>query len=215
MINAYDKALKHHISQFLEIGDRIIRLVGLSDENAADELLVDQIGEKKDEVEFPVLSLIRLPRIEITDNPQTKRQQNYAGYSLIDEPDRKVSLNAMRCDLFYALDVWAENRKTVEDIGIQVYFRLRNNPNFKVTCLLPIKNEQGEQETGVCVPNLVLDPQMLHLKSPNDTLAQLYQYRMTFKLQNVNLYDYSIKQMYEIEYFVQAKLSNDKTFHKV
>lgn len=215
MIHAYDKALKLHIAQFLQIGDRKVYLAGLQNEEDSDDLLMNQIGSKDDVTEFPVLSLIRLPRVEITDDAQTKRTQTYNGYYLIDQPDQKVTLNVMRCNLYYALDVWAENRRTVEDIGVQVFFRLRNNPNFKVINLLPVKNERGEQETGVCVPNIVLDAQMLHLKPQGDTLAQLYRYRMTFTLQNVNLYDYSMKQMLEFNYFVQAKLATDEDFHKV
>lgn len=209
MLNNYDKMLKNHIASFLKVGKRKIDIYGLQNDEQDSELAFTQAGSEKDKIKFPFLVLIRFPDILITDDSMTKRPANYEGYSLIEDDDRKITLNCMRCELSYALDIYAENKKTTEDLAMQVYFKLRNNPNFNVEIKLPFKDEDGSQLTVSCIPDIVMDGTMSHLKTQDNLSAQLYRLRIKFILRNVNIFDFSEKEVIEnINYEILVKLGD-------
>lgn len=209
MLNNYDKMLKNHIASFLKVGKRKIDIYGLQNDEQDSELAFTQAGSEKDKIKFPFLVLIRFPDILITDDSMTKRPANYEGYSLIEDDDRKITLNCMRCELSYALDIYAENKKTTEDLAMQVYFKLRNNPNFNVEIKLPFKDEDGSQLTVSCIPDIVMDGTMSHLKTQDNLSAQLYRLRIKFILKNVNIFDFSEKEVIEnINYEILVKLGD-------
>lgn len=209
MLNNYDKMLKNHIASFLKVGKRKIDIYGLQNDEQDGELAFTQAGSEKDKIKFPFLVLIRFPDILITDDSMTKRPANYEGYSLIEDDDRKITLNCMRCELSYALDIYAENKKTTEDLAMQVYFKLRNNPNFNVEIKLPFKDEDGSQLTVSCIPDIVMDGTMSHLKTQDNLSAQLYRLRIKFILKNVNIFDFSEKEVIEnINYEILVKLGD-------
>lgn len=207
MLNNYDKMLKNHIASFLKVGKRKIDIYGLQNDEQDSELAFTQAGSEKDKIKFPFLVLIRFPDILITDDSMTKRPANYEGYSLIEDDDRKITLNCMRCELSYALDIYAENKKTTEDLAMQVYFKLRNNPNFNVEIKLPFKDDNGSQLTVSCIPDIVMDGTMSHLKTQDNLSAQLYRLRIKFILKNVNIFDFSEKEVIEnINYEILVRL---------
>lgn len=209
MLNNYDKMLKNHIASFLKVGKRKIDIYGLQNDEQDSELAFTQAGSEKDKIKFPFLVLIRFPDILITDDSMTKRPANYEGYSLIEDDDRKITLNCMRCELSYALDIYAENKKTTEDLAMQVYFKLRNNPNFNVEIKLPFKDEDGSQLTVSCIPDIVMDGTMSHIKTQDNLSAQLYRLRIKFILKNVNIFDFSEKEVIEnINYEILVKLGD-------
>lgn len=209
MLNNYDKMLKNHIASFLKVGKRKIDIYGLQNDEQDSELAFTQAGSEKDKIKFPFLVLIRFPDILITDDSMTKRPANYEGYSLIEDADRKITLNCMRCELSYALDIYAENKKTTEDLAMQVYFKLRNNPNFNVEIKLPFNDENGSQLTVSCIPDIVMDGTMSHLKTQDNLSAQLYRLRIKFILKNVNIFDFSEKEVIEnINYEILVKLED-------
>jgi len=214
MLNCYDKALKNHVESFLKVGKRKIKVYGLQNEDSEEDLGFTQAGLKTDSLTFPMVMLIRLPEIEITDNAMTKRPANYEGYLAIDDSS-KVSLNVMRCSLHYVLDVVAENRKTTEDIGTQLYFRLRNHPNFSVSISLPVKDSEGNILTTECTPNLVLSNSLTHVRSNNNELAQLYRLRISFDLENVNIFDFENQTSYDIDYKILASLKELVNFKEI
>lgn len=215
MITAYDKALKLYLSSFLKVGKQRIPVYGLSSDDANEDMTFTQAGQKDDKIRFPLLAVVRLPDVEITDFANTKRQGTHSGYYLVDEPSKKVTINVMRCKLTYAVDVYAENKKTAEDLGTQLYFRLRNNPNPSVWINLPVKDAEGKQYSVECVPNIVLEPTMSHLRIQNNENAQLYRFRIKFALENVNIYDFSEKELYDLEFSVEAKLSHEKNYKNI
>lgn len=207
MLNNYDKMLKNHIASFLKVGKRKIDIYGLQNDEQDSELAFTQAGSEKDKIKFPFLVLIRFPDILITDDSMTKRPANYEGYSLIEDNDKKITLNCMRCELSYALDIYAENKKTTEDLAMQVYFKLRNNPNFNVEIKLPFKDDNGSQLTVSCIPDIVMDGTMSHLKTQDNLSAQLYRLRIKFILKNVNIFDFSEKEVIEnINYEILVRL---------
>lgn len=209
MLNNYDKMLKNHIASFLKVGKRKIDIYGLQNDEQDSELAFTQAGSEKDKIKFPFLVLIRFPDILITDDSMTKRPANYEGYSLIEDDDRKITLNCMRCELSYALDIYAENKKTTEDLAMQVYFKLRNNPNFNVEIKLPFKDDNGSQLTVSCIPDIVMDGTMSHLKTQDNLSAQLYRLRIKFILKNVNIFDFSEKEVIEnINYEILVRLGD-------
>lgn len=209
MLNNYDKMLKNHIASFLKVGKRKIDIYGLQNDEQDSELAFTQAGSEKDKIKFPFLVLIRFPDILITDDSMTKRPANYEGYSLIEDNDRKITLNCMRCELSYALDIYAENKKTTEDLAMQVYFKLRNNPNFNVEIKLPFKDDNGSQLTVSCIPDIVMDGTMSHLKTQDNLSAQLYRLRIKFILKNVNIFDFSEKEVIEnINYEILVRLGD-------
>ena len=215
MLFIYDKVLKKYVKSFLKVGNRQINVYGLQSDEANEEMTFTQAGAKNDKVEFPIVTILRFPDVNITDFSGTKRAGNYEGYYLIDEPNRKVTINFMRATLSYAIDIYAENKKTAEDLGMQLYFRLRNNPNPQVFINLPIKDSEGKQFSIECVPNIVMNDQLTHLRSQNNENAQLYRFRLKFTLENVNIYDFSEKELYDFEYEVVAKLSHNKTYKNI
>lgn len=215
MLSIYDKTLKKYLKSFLKIGNRQINVYGLSSDDSQEDMTFTQAGKENDKITFPLLAMVRLPDVEITDWANTKRQGTHSGYYLIDKPDKKVTVNVMRCNLSYAVDVYAENKKTAEDLGTQLYFRLRNNPNFSVWINLPIRDDEGNQYSVECVPDLVLDPVMSHLRVQNNENAQLYRFRIKFTLENVNIYDFAEKELYNLEYSVVAKLSHEENYKNI
>ena len=216
MLNVYDKVLKNHISSFLKVGKKSIRIIGVQNEDSQEELMVTQEGLKTDTLSFPIITLIRLPDIEITDDAGTKRASTYTGF-LINTPDSpsKVSLTCMRCTLSYYIDIYAENRKVVEDIGMQLFFKLRTHPNINVLISLPIKDADGNDISVKCVPDIILDKTMSHVRSQNLESAQLYKFRIKLELQNVNIYDFEFEELCNIEYKVLARLSSESEYLEI
>lgn len=214
MLNCYDKALKSHVESFLKVGKRKIKVYGLQNEDSEEDLGFTQAGLQTDTLVFPMVMLIRLPGIDITDNAMTKRPANYEGYLAIDGTS-KVSLNVMRCSLHYVLDVVAENRKAAEDIGTQLYFRLRNHPNFNVSISLPIKDSKGNTLSTECIPNLVLSNSLTHVRSNNNELAQLYRLRIELDLENVNIFDFENQMSYDIDYRILVSLREPVNFKEI
>lgn len=207
MLNVYDQCLKKHIESFLSVGrgKHKIPVFGLQNEDELGDSVYTQAGAKTDKVGFPMVTIIRLPQILITDQAMTKRPANYAGYFL-QETDIGVHLNVMRCDLSYAIDTYATNKKETEDLSIQLYHRLRNNPQLTVDILLPIKNKDGLVENARCVCDIVMSPEIVHLKIQGTETPQVYRLRSQFFLKNVNLYDISAKEFVSLEYVITAQL---------
>ena len=208
MLNCYDKILKKHIESFLKVGTRSIMVYGLQNEETQDSLAFSQAGDKSDRVTFPLVTLVRLPSVEITDDAMTKRPATYEGFLEVDDISKKVRVNCMRCTLSYYVDIVAENRKTAEDIGLQLYFRLRTHPNFTVTVPLPVKNEKGEQIQVTCMPDIVMDAGLQHMRPQTQELSQYYKFRLKFDLKNVNIFDYEFGEVYNINYSLQVKLNS-------
>ena len=215
MLNCYDKILKKHIESFLKVGKKSIFVYGLQNEEAQEELGFSQAGEKSDKIVFPLVMLVRLPGVEITDDAMTKRPATYEGYVDLTSGQKYVSLNCMRCTLSYVVDVFAENRKVAEDIGTQLYFRLRTHPNIDVDISLPIKDENGKQLLVSCTPDIVLDPALQHLRSQTNELSQYYKFRIKFDLKNVNIFDYEEDKLKEIKYEILAKHPDDVSYSKI
>jgi len=206
MLNCYDKILKKHIESFLKVGTKSIMVYGLQNEETQDSLAFSQAGDKSDKIAFPLVTLIRLPSVEITDDAMTKRPATYEGFLEVNETTKKVRVNCMRCTLSYYVDIVAENRKTAEDIGLQLYFRLRTHPNFDVNISLPVKNEEGKQIQVVCTPDIVMDAGLQHIRSQTQELSQYYKFRLKFDLKNVNVFDYEYGEIYNINYSIQSEL---------
>lgn len=209
MLDAYDKVIKAHLESFLKVGDREIKVYGLQNEDDSGDSIFSQAGAGKDKIEFPFVTAVRLPQVIITDHAMTKRPSNYSGYFLINEPGKQVNLNCMRCDLAYAFDVYGENKKITEDIGTQLYFRLRNNNELKVQIVLPVRNMHGEIESATCVCDIVMKDTMTHMRLQGNDSAQIYKFRIEATLKNVNIYDITEKEMYKFNYFVTARLAED------
>lgn len=213
MLDAYDKIVKCHIQSFLTIDGKTkkqIKVYGLQNEDESNEAVMSQAGAENDKVEFPLVSVFRKPTIEVTDDSVTKRVSNYDGYTLLSDESGVGKLNCMRCTLQYAADVYAENKKTCEDIGTQLYFRLRNNPQLDVQIILPVKNSNGEIVSATCTTDIVMGPNMTHLRSQLQTDSQLYKLRLEFSLKNCNIYDVTFRQFQKIEYSVVAKIDGSQ-----
>lgn len=208
MLNCYDKILKKHLESFLKVGTKSIMVYGLQNEETQDSLAFSQAGDKSDKITFPLVTLIRLPSVEITDDAMTKRPATYEGFLEVNDINKKVRVNCMRCTLSYYVDIVAENRKTAEDIGLQLYFRLRTHPNFIVTVPLPVKNEKGEQLQVTCTPDIVMDAGLQHMRPQTQELSQYYKFRLKFDLKNVNIFDYEFGEVYDINYSLQVKLNS-------
>lgn len=210
MIDAYDKVVKLHIEKFLKVGKRKISVIGLQNEEDNQEDLFSQLGDTSDRIILPAVSVFRKPEIDITDDAGTKRVSNYSGYLIYNGLTKNVSLNVMRCDLHYGVEVFGENKKVTEDLACQLFFRLRNNPNPVVKIQLPVKDDDGNYLEAECIPNIVMSDTMRHLKTQSKETEQLYRLRIDFTLQNVNIYDFSLEEFYSIEYSVVAKLTGAK-----
>lgn len=206
MLNCYDKILKQHIKSFLKVGTKSIMVYGLQNDETQDSLAFSQAGDTSDKITFPLVTLIRLPSIEITDDAMTKRPATYEGFLELNSVDKKVRVNCMRCTLSYYVDVVAENRKTAEDIGLQLYFRLRTHPNFNVNIPLPVKNDKGEQLQVECVPDIVMNQGIEHTRPQTQEMSQYYKLRLKFDLKNVNIFDYEIDELYDISYSIKTVL---------
>lgn len=209
MLDAYDKIVKQHIQSFLTINGATktkIQVYGLQNEDESGEATFSQAGAEKDQIIFPLVSVFRKPTVEITDDSVTKTVANYDGYSLFSDSSGEMKLNCMRCTLQYAVDIYAENKKTCEDIATQLYFRLRNNPQLEVQIILPVRNAKGEIESATCIVDISMGPNMTHLKNQLPTEAQLYKMRIEFSLKNCNIYDVTSREFQKLEYTVIAKI---------
>lgn len=208
MLDAYDKVLKSHLENFLMIGSTKIQVIGLSSEDPQDQQLVSLAGtgEIPDTVKLPLLSLVRLPDIEITDNPNTKRAMGYSAYPILETPTMEVKLNTMRCNLKYSGILYAETRKVTEDISIQTYFRLRNNNQLKVDIQLPLKDKNQNPIWVQCSPDIVLNPMLTQVRTQQHNTSQLYKLQITLTLQNCLIFDISTEEYYNLEYTVTTKM---------
>ena len=196
----YDKVLKEHISQFLKIGDAQITLLGLSTEDSHEQVLSIVGTQGGDAVAFPIVSVVRLPSIEISDSSMTKRQLNYSGYDLEAEGVENIKLNAMRCDLKYSILVFAPTRKVTEDLATQLYFRLRNINQIKVNIRLPLKDGEGMPIYVQSDSDIVLDPSLIQVRAQQQNLAQMYLLKFNFTLKHCYIFDFSHENKYNIEY---------------
>lgn len=196
----YDKVLKEHISQFLKIGDVQITLLGLSTEDSHEQVLSIVGVQGGDAVAFPIVSVVRLPSIEISDSSMTKRQLNYSGYDLEAEGVENIKLNAMRCDLKYSILVFAPTRKVTEDLATQLYFRLRNINQIKVNIRLPLKDGEGMPIYVQSDSDIVLDPSLTQVRAQQQNLAQMYLLKFNFTLKHCYIFDFSQENNYNIEY---------------
>jgi hypothetical protein len=200
MIDMYDKVLKEHISQFLKIGDAQITLLGLSTEDSHEQVLSIVGAQGGDAVAFPIVSVVRLPSIEISDSSMTKRQLNYSGYALEAEGVENIKLNAMRCDLKYSILVFAPTRKVTEDLATQLYFKLRNINQIKVNIRLPLKDGEGMPIYVQSDSDIVLDPSLTQVRAQQQNLAQMYLLKFNFTLKHCYIFDFSQENNYNIEY---------------
>lgn len=207
MIDAYDKVILEHIRQFLKVGDTTIPIYAVSAEDAQDSLMtMAGLDERKaaDTISFPIVMLVRLPDIELTDDPMTKRELNYRGYNLKDTETGQITLNSMRCNLKYVILVFAENRKITEDLGTQLFYRLRNNNQILVNIRLPLKDDEGESLYVQSNPDIVMDGNLTQLRTQQQNLAQLYKLKFSFTLKHCQIFDFLAEKYYNLEYTVTA-----------
>ena len=199
MIKIYDIGVKKLIETF----SNKIKVIGLQNDDSGEssENLINQAGleSEEDKVSFPVISVFRNPEIEIIDGSTTKRPSTYIGYSEISEAVA-TKLVAMRANLSYTIDVFDVTRASAEEVALKLYFRLRNNPEIKVTF-----NMYDYQVPCIC--EVALDPNITNTRTQSLDKSQMYKLRFSFKLLNVNIYDLISRELpTKIRWFITAEL---------
>ena len=214
MLDMVDKVIKAHIQKLLTVRGKPIPVfsVGTADQ---DDQAFSQAGiakeKKPDRVDLPFLSLIRLPDIQITDYNVTKRVHNYSGYEA-DEIDG-VQITYDRCTLSYVATVFAENRKVSEDLATALYSRLRNNNQITVNIHLPIEDPTGKKRKIIAQmqSDIVMGPTISQVNQQGYDKAQLYKARISFEIQNVNIYNFIQEKEYLYNIYVVAKLDGNSS----
>ena len=201
MLKAYDIAVKKRI----EIFANKIPVVGLQNDDTSEnsESVMSQTGlpDNKDISSFPVISVFRGPEITIEDGSKTKRVSTYLGYeeNTVRGP---AYLVAMRGSLGYTVDVFDTTRASAEKIALQLYFRLRNNPQIEADFYF-----KDFDYTASCIADIQMGEEISNVKVQDKSKAQVYKIRMTFSLINVNLYDILGKDpISEIKYKIDVNI---------
>lgn len=195
MIKAYDIAVK----KLIEVFTNKIPVYGLQNEDSTEnfESVMTQAGNETegDKIPFPMISVFRDPKIEIVDDSRTKRASTSEGYTYISDNNKKIGkLVSMRAKLRYIVDVFDVSRASAEEIALKLYFRLRNNPQvtanfyFKEICH-PIK----------CIADIEMEGDVTNIRVQSKDTPQIYKFRFTFDLVNVNLYDLIIKDRMDVD----------------
>ena len=183
MLEAYDISVKKLIGIFANK----IPVVGLQNddntENSESVMTRSETAPGSGISSFPVISVFRGPEINITDGSITKRSSTYQGYS-VKTPRGLAHLVAMRGNLHYTVDVFDTTRASAEKIALQLYFRLRNNPQIDVK--FDFKDFEYQAE---CSADIQMEEDISHQKVNSASSAQVYKIRIGFTLSNVNLYD--------------------------
>lgn len=194
MLHLVDKVMKQHIQDLAAINGAPIKVfsVGTADQDDLDLTQAGLSSSKDDKIELPFLSLVRLPDIDITDSSVTKRVHNYKAYKLFNDPDNTTSLTYYRATVHYALTLFAENRKLSEEIMTGIYLNLRNNCQVTTTIQLPIKDPNDDTKyVGVQMDSDIIMGSKIAQINPLDlSKSQLYKCRITFDLENVNIYNF-------------------------
>lgn len=191
MLDIVDKTLKYHIQNYLKINGKPIPLFSAMTSDQDDQPLT-QSGTvdpaKPDVIELPFASLIRLPDIEISDNPMTKVVHTYQGYQFIEGDDQTV-VTYNRCTLSYVITLFAVNRKQSEDLAAALFAALRSHCQLSITVFLPVEKDGKVLQLPMEMDSdIVMDGNITQQNQQQLDKAQFYKARMSFKLKNVNLY---------------------------
>lgn len=200
MLKAYDVSVKNLIKVF----SNKIPVIGLQndDSTANSESVMTQAGleSNQDITSFPVISVFRGPDLKITDGSITKRPGTYLGYT-VNTAKGTTYLVGMRGEVNYTVDVFDTTRASAEKIALQLYFRLRNNPQIDVTF-----DFKDFQYSAQATADIRMDEEVSHQAINDKTKAQVYKVRMGFTLSNVMIYDLLAKDpIAEIKYNIEVK----------
>lgn len=211
MLDIVDKTLKYHIQNYLKINGKPIPLFSAMTADQDDQPLT-QSGTadpaKPDMIELPFASLIRLPDIEISDNPMTKVVHTYQGYEFIEGDDETV-VTYNRCTLSYVITIFAVNRKQSEDLSAALFAALRSHCQLSITVFLPIEKDGKVLQLPMDMDSdIVMDGNITQQNQQQLDKAQLYKARISFKLKNVNLYSLLSQKRYS--YTVTVQPSNEQ-----
>lgn len=202
MLDAVDRVVKLHISNLLNVGDTPIFVYSLATADADDQTY-SQAGEaqKPDTIEFPFASLTRTSNIDITDSNMTKVVHTYTGFKL---NDMETRLTYYRCTLHYTVTIFAESRKVAEDLATALYGRLRHYCQVTVAIQLPIELSDNTYAAAEMQSDIVLGPTIEQVSPITLDKAQVYKTRISFDLQNVNIYHTNTDTQYKYNIYVQA-----------
>lgn len=202
MLKAYDVAVK----KLIEVFSNKIPVYGLQNDDSNDfESAVTQAGKNtgEDKIPFPMISVFRTPDIQITDSSQTKRASTADGFTWADDNGKALSLVTMRSTLTYTIDVFDVTRESAEKIAIMLFFRLRNNPEISVDFYF------GKEIFENCKAEIELQDSITNMRVNDQTKAQAYKIRFSFKLVNANIYDLLVRDFpEEIKYSVFVELED-------
>ena len=203
MLKAYDLSVKN----LIEVFTNNIPVIGLRNDDSSDnsESVNSQTGlSHPEEIStFPVISVFRGPDIKVVDGSSTKRPSTYLGYveNTIKGPAYLVS---MRCDLPYTIDVFDTTRASAEKIAMQLFFRLRNNPQVEVNF-----NFKDFDYSVSSIADIQMGEEITNTRVNDSSKAQVYKIRMGFTLVNANIYDLLGKEpIKEIRYKVDVNLDD-------
>lgn len=208
MLKAYDIAVRDLIKVFTNK----IPVVGLQNEDTTDtsESVMAQNGldSNSDGSSLPVISVFRGPELTITDGSITKRPSTYLGYEQI-TPNGPAYLVGMRGDLEYTIDIFDTTRASAEKIALQLYFRLRNNPQVSVKFDFTDFNYTAE-----AISDIQMSSEIINQRVNDKSKSQIYKIRIKFKLINAIIYDLLAKDpITEIKYSVKvSKESSDEVY---
>lgn len=201
MLKAYDIAVK----KLIEVFANKIPVVGLQNDDSteASESVMSQTGLSSghDVSSFPAISVFRGPEILIEDGSKTKRPGTYLGY--VEKTSKGPAyLVSMRSNLNYTIDVFDTTRASAERIALQLYFRLRNNPQIEADFNF------GDFDYSVkCIADLQMGEEISNVKVQDKSKAQFYKIRMTFSLVNANIYDLLGKEpINNFRYYIDVRL---------
>ena len=199
MLKAYDTSVK----KLIEVFANKIPVVGLRNDEGTDnsESVNSQTGLKnvEDLSSYPVISVFRGPDLTVVDGPMTKRPSTYLGYKV--ETSKGVAyLVSIRSNLSYTIDVFDTTRASAEKIALQLYFRLRNNPQIEVDFDFKDFNYSTK-----CIADLQMGEGIVNQRVNDPSKSQIYKIRMTFSLVNANIYDLLAKDpITEIKYNIEV-----------
>lgn len=213
MIDAVDKVIKMHIQKLLSVKGKAISVFSAMSADQDDQpVTAAGMNKKPDKIEFPFASLSRMPAIDITDSNVTKRIHNYTGYTII--PHTNIRLTYNRCTLHYVVTIFAENRKTSEDLAVNLYAAMRNNCMISAVIQLPIEHPEykGKYIGAPMHSDIVLGAQIEQVNPQQSDKAQMYKCRISFDVQNVNIYNFTEDASGTYNVIVRSKLSTDSEY---
>jgi hypothetical protein len=201
MLKVYDIAVK----KLIEVFSNKIPVVGLQNDDTTDtaESVMSQTGlnSEQDLSSFPVISVFRGPNLTITDGSATKRPSTYLGYQ-VNTKKGPAYLVSMRGDLEYTIDVFDTTRASAEKIALQLYFRLRNNPQVEVSFDFEDFNYKAES-----IADLQMGNEISNQRVNDKSKTQVYKIRSTFTLTNAIIYDLIGKSpISDIKYNIKIKM---------